>query len=556
MGNHPPSLDETTAERSAAVLGYHEESKHHVGRMAPSLGYMDWANQPQPFRWYQDCETLPLPLLTTDPDLAYGALFSPPPQPAAPVTLATLGAVLELSLGLSAWKTSGASRWALRMAPSSGNLHPTEAYVIYCPTNAIHPETDLPPGVYHYAPLAHALECRLAIGPETSGAFEAALPTPGLWIAFTSIYWREAWKYGLRAYRYCQLDLGHALAGLSLAARLQAWHCRLVDGVHQADLGALLGFPHDHLPAAEQEHAECLCHLGPVTRALPQIDAAALRRLLPRLNLQGRPNRLSQDHEHWHGIDRISRQIGTVPWVGSAAEREPTWPDTPKAPTGQAAAVIRRRRSAVSYQPRQTMPLIAFRAILQRTLPRLESPPFAVGIDAPNLHLFLFVHRVSGLASGLYALCRHPAHKERLQAACNPAFRWRAADPALPLFRLTAGDFVSDAMHISCDQTIAGHGAFSLGMLAQFQPCLKASPQCYRALFWEAGLVGQLLYLEAEAQGFRGTGIGCFFDDAMHNLLGLQDRAFQSLYHFTVGRPVRDDRLKTLPAYHHRERLD
>jgi len=35
----------------------------------------------------------------------------------------------------------------------------------------------------------------------------------------TSIAWREAWKYGERAYRYCLHDIGHAWQALTLAAR-------------------------------------------------------------------------------------------------------------------------------------------------------------------------------------------------------------------------------------------------------------------------------------------------------------------------------------------------
>jgi hypothetical protein len=62
-------------------------------------------------------------------------------------------------------------------------------------------------------------------------------------------------------------------------------------------------------------------------------------------------------------------------------------------------------------------------------------------------------------------------------------------------------------------------------------------------------MIGQVLYLEAGAAGVRGTGIGCFFDDPVHDLLGLETGQFQSLYHFTVGHPVEDTRLTTLPAY-------
>jgi hypothetical protein len=49
----------------------------------------------------------------------------------------------------------------------------------------------------------------------------------------------------------------------------------------------------------------------------------------------------------------------------------------------------------------------------------------------------------------------------------------------------------------------------------------------------------------------RGTGIGCFFDDAVHGVLGLTDNSWQSLYHFTVGEPLEDGRLQTLAAYEH-----
>lgn len=73
----------------------------------------------------------------------------------------------------------------------------------------------------------------------------------------------------------------------------------------------------------------------------------------------------------------------------------------------------------------------------------------------------------------------------------------------------------------------------------------------YRELFWEAGMIGQALYLAAEAAGIRGTGIGCYFDDVLHHALGLTDHDWQSLYHFTMGAPVEDLRLRTAPPYAH-----
>ena len=89
-------------------------------------------------------------------------------------------------------------------------------------------------------------------------------------------------------------------------------------------------------------------------------------------------------------------------------------------------------------------------------------------------------------------------------------------------------------------------------MIADFaEPLQQHGAWFYRNLFWESGVIGQVLYLEAEAAGYRSTGIGCYFDDPMHDVLGLSDRRYQSLYHFTVGVPVEDHRLQTWPPYSH-----
>ena len=120
----------------------------------------------------------------------------------------------------------------------------------------------------------------------------------------------------------------------------------------------------------------------------------------------------------------------------------------------------------------------------------------------------------------------------------------------LPLYLLERGDARVLATQVSCRQDIAGDGAFSLGMIAEYQASLVAhGPSFYRRLFWEAGAIGQVLYLEAEAAGVRATGIGCYFDDPVHQVFGFRDLAFQSLYHFTVGGPVEDVRLTTMPPY-------
>jgi nitroreductase len=193
-----------------------------------------------------------------------------------------------------------------------------------------------------------------------------------------------------------------------------------------------------------------------------------------------------------------------------------------------------------------------FRA-LARTLPRAGEAPLASLPGPPRAHLMVFVNRVRDLAPGLYALVRDAARAPALRAALRPEFLWEPAAGApadLPLYLLLPRDLRGVASQIACHQSIGGDGAFSLGMLADLEAALAhGGAAAYRRLYWECGAVGQVLYLEAEALGLRATGIGCFFDDELHAVLGLRDRAWQDLYHFTVGGAVEDKRLSTLPAY-------
>jgi len=182
-------------------------------------------------------------------------------------------------------------------------------------------------------------------------------------------------------------------------------------------------------------------------------------------------------------------------------------------------------------------------------MPDLGAPWSAIARDA-RIHLAILVHRVDGLAPGLYMLVRHSGALERLRAACGRDFPWTRVAGSLPLFELARGDARRIADRVSCDQEIAADGFFSLGMIADFDRSLEEfGAGFYRQLFWESGLVGQVLYLAAEAHGARGTGIGCFYDDPVHDLLGLTGHAFQSLYHFAIGVPLEDRRLTTEPGY-------
>jgi len=224
--------------------------------------------------------------------------------------------------------------------------------------------------------------------------------------------------------------------------------------------------------------------------------------------------------------------------------------------------IIHQRRSAVAFDGTTSISAQQFFTMLERVMPYPDRPvaqrpmPWDALSWDPAIHLALFVHRVDDLLPGIYMLLRtpDPALKTTLQQAMHRQFAWTVPEycpGSLPLYLLEDGNAQRIAMQLSCHQEIAGAGAFSLGMIAEFEASLERhGPWFYKRLFWESGLIGQVLYLEAEAAGVRATGIGCFFDDPMHRVLGwYPDTSFQSLYHFTVGGAVDDHRLTTLPPY-------
>jgi SagB-type dehydrogenase family enzyme len=563
----PPGTDDA----GSVVRRYHDGTKHQFHRFARSLGYLDWASQPHPFRSYAGAPAVPL---FPAPDAAdvgprparvpYDALFDGS-APTVPLSATALGDLLRHALGLSAWKVFGASRWSLRVNPSSGNLHPTEAYVVCGPVDGLSESA----AVFHYAPDRHVLERRCAFD---AGAWGSACGGDAgvVLVALTSIHWREAWKYGERAFRYCQHDLGHAIAALALAASLLGWRARLLPGWSHRAVAVLAGVDRDlDFVDAEREEPACLIGMGPgaVSAAL-DAGSAALVDAIRGGRWTGRASQLSEDHVQWTFIDEVAaateypgaepsasrRSAGLFSLAdacghGAAARRDAGMRD--------ARALILQRRSAVAFDGRSAIDRDRFRAMLLRAMPS-DGAPWQALWWTPRIHLLLFVHRVDGLVPGLYLLPRDPEAVVRLRAAtAGREFLWEDADlslpdvaPGPPLVRLARGDCRRLSGQLSCGQEIAADGFFSLGMIAEFDASLDAcGPAFYRHLFWESGVVGQALYLEAEACGARATGIGCFFDDPVHDILGLDGHLFQSLYHFTVGVPIEDARLTTAPGY-------
>jgi len=291
-----------------AVMRYHERSKHRFNRFAAGPGQLDWANQPDPFRRYAGAALTRLPVLGPEEEPlspAYESLYVRGAVPGAPVTMRTLSRLLEYALALSAWKQASGTRWALRANPSSGNLHPTEGYVLIGGIAGL----GAAPGLFHYAPREHGLERRADCPPQLHARLLRGFPPQAFLVGLSSVHWREAWKYGERAFRYCQHDVGHAIGTVRIAAAALGWSALVLDGVADETLEALLGLDRGaDFEGAERESAELVMALWPgdVAAKTSCLDAEAVREL-ERQRWYGKANRLSAaDPVPWEAIDRVA----------------------------------------------------------------------------------------------------------------------------------------------------------------------------------------------------------------------------------------------------------
>jgi len=209
-----PAVSDVPEEREEGVgERFFRETRHVRGRL--SGGWLDWANQPEPYKTYPDAERVRLP----EPAPAGADLWevlarrrSVRAFDSEPLSTQELATLLWAGAGVTAAQMG----YALRTAPSAGALYPVETYV------AAHRVEGLEPGAYHYDVLSRALE-RLRTGDFRLSAARAALDQgiahdAAAVFLWSAIWRRSIWKYGQRAYRYVPLDAGHIAENMALAA--------------------------------------------------------------------------------------------------------------------------------------------------------------------------------------------------------------------------------------------------------------------------------------------------------------------------------------------------
>jgi SagB-type dehydrogenase family enzyme len=506
------------------LFAYHQATKHTYHSVRTNARYLDWHNQPDPFRTY---EGVPAILLPPDPGFpnmgtfaSMAALAEKTKLPGGiecehhkeiHLDLTWLSRFLWHSMAVSAWKKvpGTGARYSLRVNPSSGNLHPTETYI------APRAFSGMEDGLYHYRADRHALELRSrgAWTQQLAGSLEIpwASESP-LIVGLTSIFWREAWKYGDRAYRYCCHDLGHAMMSALLAARALGLPGGAVAHFSDVRLARAMGL-------AESDEAPMAFLVFP-----PQNNSSGFS-ATPEKPVAGNPNELSADEVRHnlllgiHASTVLPDPAGPLPRVSIANSavakgHVPLFDPSHDAPLG---STVRRRRSALDFDAR-TPPME--RHELEQLLDFAtwdwhadwrgnfggDLTPAEGGADF--VALYLYVHRVRDCEPGVY--------------------RWDQVNRKLE--QLHPGNVQRVAAFLSLEQALAGNSCITVSMIADLDEAARVfGNRGYRYVYFEAGAIGQRLYVGAEALGWNATGIGAFYDDDVHRYLGFLEEGVESV---------------------------
>ncbi len=507
------------------LFAYHQATKHTFQSVHTTAHYLDWDNQPDPFRTY---EGAPVILLPPEPGFPNIGTFAAMTLLAAGASVASdneiedhnpaprdkiwLSQLLWHSMAISAQKRVPNSdhHYSLRVNPSSGNLHPTEVYL------ALRGFADLGDGFYHYRADLHALEL-LCPGARTARlAQDLAIPWAAespLIVGLTSIFWREAWKYRSRAYRYCCLDLGHAMMSLLLAARALGLSGGAITHFADSRLTSALGLAGgDEAPMAFLVFPS----RRPAERAPSCLEEA----------FAGIPNDLSAEEVPYelllgiHCATILPDPLGPRPLLPMAnTEAAPSVPESLPEPARDAllGVIARQRRSALEFDPR-TRPFE--RASVEQLLDfatrdwpadwrgNFQGPEPQVEPSIDFVTLYLYIHRVRGCEPGIY--------------------RWDRKSRSLE--QLRRENVERQAAYLSLEQPLAGNACFAMSMVADLARAPRVfGNRGYRYIHYEAGAIGQRLYLGAEALNWNATGIGAFYDDEVHRYLGFLDEGDNTL---------------------------
>jgi SagB-type dehydrogenase family enzyme len=493
---------------------YHNATKHSYASVRSNPHFLDFANQPLPFKIYPALGPTRLPdeMRQTGVAALSAIAETVPAQTSAAPDLQALAQLLYLSAGITRQRKYSGGEIYFRAAACTGALYEVELYLVCGDLS------DLPAGIYHFAPAEFGLR-KLRDGDYRSLLVEATGSEPAiahapLTIVCTCTYWRNAWKYQARTYRHFGWDNGTLLANLLAVATALGLPAKVLCGFVDETVNRLLDVDSRH------EVAFSLVALGNGA-AVPSQPPASV----PALGLETVPvSRTEVDYplmremhaaSSLHSKEEVAAWRGRTPLLNLLPPADPVVPlqalsddEIPRDPIEQ--VILRRGSTRRFARTPITLPQVS--TMLDRAT-RGVPADFLDPMGTQLNHLYLIVHAVEGLEPGAYVF-----HRDRALLEC-----------------LKQGNFRDQAGYLGLEQQLAADAAVDIFFLADLHPILQRfGNRGYRAVQLEAGILGGKLYLAAYAQHLGATGL-TFYDDDVTRFFSPHAEGKSAIFLVAIG---------------------
>jgi SagB-type dehydrogenase family enzyme len=508
-----------------AAWDYHDRTKHSYQSIRANRHYLDWENQPIPFKIYSDLKPMPLPQHLSSsraPALAAIATTGEPLAGEVRLNRQLLAEILYLSAGITKRRRHPGGEMLFRAAACTGALYHIDLYLVSSDLE------DLEAGVYHFGPHDFALR-RLRRGDyrgavaRATGEEPATLKAQAILI-FASTFWRNAWKYQARTYRHCYWDNGTILANLLAGATARGMPTKVILGFIDATISRLLGLD------AQREAPLSVVALGTsgeipsATEALPSLEPLALATAplskeevdYPQMRIMHGASSLETEEEvrAWR-----KGRLETTEQRDKTGRPEEIFPlellDDADLPRDSIEEVIVRRGSTRQFA-RESISFAQLSTMLDRATRGIAGDVLDPAATPLN-DLYLIVHAVECLEPGAYYYRRDERALERLKA----------------------GDFRRDAGHLGLGQEIPADCSVNLYFLADLERALaRFGNRGYRVAQLEASIMGGKLYLAAYAQRLGASGL-TFFDDDVTDFFSPHARGKSVMFLTALGKSAK-----------------
>lgn len=464
---------------------------------------MDWQNQPTVYKAYYQLKQIGLSKDIRLPEIKLSAAFKDVSKKECPerLDLKDVSLILLLTYSITAKARYSGEEFCYRSVASAGALYPSEIYL------AVSGIQGLDDGLYHFSIANHALVLL------RRGTYSALLT-----FFLTGIFFRSAWKYGERAYRYLLLDTGHLVENLILALNALGLPASLSYDFDDHGLNRFLGlddakevaFAMCSVPGSQSRYIEMINEIkelpehiknaSSVARQEPtypiihQIHNAGHKTVLTQEQMLKMIDKIGINPKNWSKINPPPGRSKDIPYVQSVFSR-------------------RSRRNFL----REAISRDSFSVLLEclmvgdsHAMNNGASQDFPVCIG-------LVSASVQGLDPGFYLFDRNTSS----------------------LALVTPGKLMDKIAVIGLNQMWLQNAGLAFLFITNLQELESAwGARGYRYTMMTAGRMGERLYLAAAGIGLGACGIGAFYDSEASELLGLNAES-RLLYFVAVGKTKR-----------------